>query len=886
MNKLKSAIVTLAIPVLPALLVAQQPAALQPTAQKHATAIRVASGAINLDGKLTESVWATAPALTDFVQKDPIEGGAPSDRVEVRFAYDDAALFVGIRVFSKDPQHIQSPISRRDNIDQAEYLLVSLDTYLDHRTAYSFAVTASGVRGDWYHPVDNESSYDQSFDPVWDAQTHPDSLGWTAEMRIPFSQLRFNATNAQTWGVNIDHWIPARNENDYWSLVSKKEQGWASRFGVLEGIEGIKPSRRLELMPYVAADATLNGDRDRRNPFDNGSNVSPRVGGDLKMGLGPALTLAATVNPDFGQVEADPAEVNLSAFETFFSEKRPFFVEGSQLLRGNGASYFYSRRIGARPRGGASGSFVDYPNASTILGAAKITGNLRNGTSVGLLAAVTDREYARTFDLAANHFGKTLVAPMTEYGVSRLQRQFGSSASTVGLSQTVVQRNMSSGSPLAALLDKNAYTGGADMDLRWAGGKYDLRTYLGYSVVSGDTLAIAGIQQSSAHYWQRPDAKAYHYDPSRTSMFGFGSTVQLNKNGGKHWLGNLGVGTESPGFELNDLGRLGTGDGKFGFGFLRYRETQPNRLFRNYGADVSHYSEWNYDNNIQTSSPEFDADVTFRNFWGLSFTTFHNYGILDERLTRGGPLMGYPSSNAAIINLYSSSASKTRWNARVYYGKDEFGAPLNRLSGSLSIRPGPRWQFSAEPNYLRAVDSRQYVATLDNGSAATYGKRYVFSWIDRSTFLTDFRMNFTVKPDLTLEMYAEPFAASGRYYRIGELDAPRSFGLRTYGTDGTTITQNPDKSYSVTDTKIKDSSGNPSTFTVPFRDFNVRSWNSNTVIRWEYRPGSTLYLVWQQSRGSQETRGNLVGLNDLFGGLSATGTNFFAVKASYWIPAL
>jgi hypothetical protein len=248
--------------------------------------------------------------------------------------------------------------------------------------------------------------------------------------------------------------------------------------------------------------------------------------------------------------------------------------------------------------------------------------------------------------------------------------------------------------------------------------------------------------------------------------------------------------------------------------------------------------------------------------------------------------MGYPSSNTAIVNLYSSSVSKTRWNARVYYGKDEFGAPLNRLSGSLSIRPGPRWQFSAEPNYLRAVDFRQYVRTMANGGPATYGNRYVFSRIDRSTFLTDFRMNFTVKPDLTLEMYAEPFAASGHYDWFGELDAPRSFSLRAYGTDGTTITQNADKSFSVTDTKIKTSAGAPTTFTIPFPDFNVRSFNSNVVVRWEYRPGSTLYVVWQQSRGSQESRGNLVGLGDLFGGLSATGSNFFAVKASYWIPAL
>jgi hypothetical protein len=305
----------------------QTPAPVQTTSPaKVATATRL-QGTIRLDGKLDDAQWSAATPISDFVQKDPVEGATPSDKMEVRFLYDDAALYVGTRVVSKDPTHIQAPVSRRDNISQAEHIWVSFDSYRDHRTAYSFGISASGVRADWYHPSDNETNIDLSFDPVWEAAADINPTGWTAEMRIPFSQLRFNAADVQSWGLNIDHWIPSRNEDVFWIPVPKKATGWSSRMGLLEGIRGIKPARRLELTPYVASDATLTGNRDRRDPFDNGSNLGARVGGDLKMGLGPSLTLAATINPDFGQVEADPAEVNLSAFETIFPEKRPFFVE-------------------------------------------------------------------------------------------------------------------------------------------------------------------------------------------------------------------------------------------------------------------------------------------------------------------------------------------------------------------------------------------------------------------------------------------------------------------------------------------------------------------------------------------------------------------------------
>ncbi len=695
------------------------------TTGKTAVATRVSDGAVNVDGRIDEAVWQTTAPLTDFVQKEPVEGSAPTNQLEVRFVYDDDALYVATRVLSKNPSGIQAPVTRRDNINQADHIWISLDSYRDRRTAYSFGISASGVRADWYHPSDDETNVDMSFDPVWEAAADRNTTGWTSEMRIPFSQLRFNASDVQTWGLNVDHWMPATNEDVFWIPTPRKETGWSSRMGTLTGIRGIKPSRRLELMPYVATEARMTGDRDRRNPFDDGRNLGARVGGDVKMGLGPSLTLQATVNPDFGQVEADPAEVNLSAFETFFSERRPFFIEGNEILRGAG-SFFYSRRIGARPRSGAIGDYVDYPDASTILGAAKLTGRLASGVSIGALTAVTSREQARTHNLVSGAFADTLVAPLVAYAVTRVQKEYGAAASTIGLTLTGVQRDISSGEPLSRLLNKSAYSGAVNVNHRIWGGMYSVDAQVGFSHITGDSTAILGAQRSSARYYQRPDAESYELDPSRTSLSGLSGYLDLGKNSGRHWLGGLFVGTESPGYELNDLGRLGTADGITGVGYVRYRETQPGKYLRSYGVQTSHENEWNYDRDRQFGAIRADADATFKNFWRLDLTAWHDVRSQNARQTRGGPLMQTPYNDVAIISLGNSSASKTQWTARVYYGKDEFGAPTNRISGSISIRPAPQWQIRFEPNYLRAVDSRQFVTSLAGGPGSTFDRRYVF----------------------------------------------------------------------------------------------------------------------------------------------------------------
>src|SRR5688572_4402603 len=839
-----------------------------------ARAVRLAE-AVRMDGRLTENVWQSAPPVTGLLQREPNEGEPAPENTEVRFAYDEDALYVGARMYSKNPRDIRALITRRDQEGISEFIAVTLDTYLDRRTAYSFAVTPSGVRLDFYHASDDEDG-DSGYDPVWQAEARIDSIGWTAEMRIPFNQLRFSPRDAQLWGLNVIRRVPARNEDNYWRLIRKDETGWASRMGLLTGIHGIAPSHRVEALPYVAGGSRLRYVSDPEDPFLHRYDNDARVGGDLKLGLGPNLTVDVTLNPDFGQVEADPAVVNLSAFEVFFDEKRPFFTEGAQLLRGNGPSYFYSRRIGASPACAAGGDFVECPQNASILGAAKVTGRLANGMSLGGLAAITGREHARTYDTTTSTFGRTLVAPTVGYGVTRLQQEFGASKSVVGLTLTAVQRDLEPS--LAARYNKQAYSGGADWVLRWDRGAYVLRGWLGFSHIRGDAAAINRVQRSGVHFFQRPDASYIDYDPTRTSLTGSVANAEFQKTKG-NFLYSFGYGWESPAYDPNDAGRLGNADGRFGFLNVNYRQTKPRGKLQNWSVGLYNATEYDFGGDRQYHVSELYGNFTFRNFWNIN--TYFDWfpSSFDHSATRGGPTMRTTASWNYVIQLSNSFGAKTSWNGRVYYGEDELGGETYRLSGRLSIRPSTRFQFSATPNYLRAIGSRQYVTTFGSGGPPeTYGSRYVFARIDQSTFLMQLRANYTIGPDLSLELYGEPFAASGKYYGLGELARARTFDLREYGTSGTTIARDSVGNYIVTD------NGGADTLNIANPDFNILSFRSNAVLRWEWRPGSTLFLVWAQDRFGFTPAGKLVGFSELVDSFGAQGSNFLAVKISYWIP--
>ena len=814
--------------------------------RKRATATRAADGAIRIDGRLDEAAWQAATPMTDFVQKEPAEGEPATDAIDIRFVFDDNALYVGARM--RSAAAIQAPLGRRDEGDQAEHVVVSLDTYQDRRTAYSFGVTATGVRIDFFHDSDDEFSDDETFNPVWQARTVVEEDGWTAELWIPFSQLRFNERTPQVWGLNVKRWVPTKNEEVYWSPILRTDDRWASLFGDLHGLDGIQPPRRIELLPYVAGDSR----RSTAAPGDpfGGSTASGRVGADVKLGIGTNLTLEATVNPDFGQVEADPAEVNLSVFETFFAERRPFFVEGANLLSGNVNNYFYSRRIGASPPGEADADYVDHPSTTTILGAAKLTGRLSSGTSIGMLGAVTDEESARTF--TAGEFGRFRVAPRTAYGVARVTQEVGQAGSTVALMATMVHRGLEAGDPLAARLTRNAFTLSGDSVLRF--GDYEVQGYLGVTHVDGDAPVIARLQRASARYFQRPDVDYVRFDPLRTSLSGAKGGLSIERQQARHWLWEASAIFETPEFESNDLGRLTSGDGIQVNAELEYQETQPARWYREYSFSFEESVEWNYGRDLQASQVGANANVTWPNFWESELRTSYDFRRQDMRLTRGGPSMERPAGWALSFETETSNASQTQGSVEIDYARNEDGGLTFAVATGFTLRPAPQWQLSISPAYEREVDTQQHVETFDGGAAATFGRRYIFGEIDRSTYSAQLRVNYTFKPDLTLDFYGEPFAASGTYASFGELAAAR--GRLLLPVDGAALGLD--------------------------EDFNVRSFRSNLVLRWEWRPGSTLYLVWQQDREADALRRARAGVGDLFRSFGAAGDNYFAVKASFW----
>jgi hypothetical protein len=849
---------------------------------KLASAVRIMGAAPKIDGVLDDPAWEAAVPITDFVEKLPIEGALPKFKTEVRILYDHDALYVGARLYRPDPQNISTAITRRDGTSNSETLVLSFDTYLDRRTAYSFSISSGGVRSDYYHGTDSQGDRQYEFDPIWSARAKVDDRGWTAEIRIPFSQLRFGGRKTQLWGLEIERSIPDRNADLYWVLIPKANEfsGWSSFFGRLQGLDGINTARGVEVVPYVAGDVTLRGNRDPANPFDQ--KFLGRAGADLKAGLGSNLTLDATVNPDFGQVEADPAEVNLTAFETVFDEKRPFFVEGNEILTGRAQNflgrptYFYTRRIGANPHGSVLGDFIDVPRNTTILGAAKVTGRLPSRLSVGLLASVTAREFARGYDSTTGVFSRVPVEAPAGFGVLRLQQEVGSSQSTLGMVLTGIHRGLGAPGGLDTLLDRDAVTGGVDWRLRFEEGKYELTGWAGFSRIEGDFRGVDRVQRSSAHYLQRPDQTYYRYDSLRTSLSGYTVSVRGDKNAGKHSLWGIQLALKSPGFEINDVGQMARADAvDFNVDF-QYRDTEPHRVFRYLQIGHSVIGQWDFGLERQFLHLGESANFTFNNFWGIGYQVTYSPRAMSNTLTRGGPYMEAPGNWLFKGLLSGNQFARTTWNVSASYQTDELDGHAFVASAGITTRPAARWEASITPRYARSTNPRQYITTIDQGPATTFGNRYLFAYIDQSTIAAQFRLNFAFTPNLTVQGYAEPFAASGRYYRFGELARPRVSDLRTYGAvAGTTIARQPDGTFSVTD--------GAATFGFSSPDFNVLSFRSNLVLRWEWLPGSTFFLIWQQNRSNVLPTGAYVGLGSLWDAATSPGDNFLAVKVSYWL---
>lgn len=843
---------------------------------RQLTAVRVGPGAIQVDGSLDDPGWAGVAFTAGFLQKRPVDGAAPSQPTEVAVAFDDTALIVGVRLTQR-PETIRAGLTRRDTFKDLDAIAVSLDTYGDHRTAYTFGVTAGGTRFDHFHARDDETDIDPSFDPVWEAATARGPMGWTAELRIPFSQLVALPQVPRCWGINVTRWIAATGEQLYWQLIPSDATGWSSGFGSLVGIDGALLHRRLELLPFVATDATLGARR----------AVGVRLGADLKAPVGRSATLQATVLPDFGQVEADPAVLNLTTVETIFDEKRPFFVDSRRMFEGGsiGADtrYFYTRRIGAIPRQTAGDAPEGAPTTAAILGAGKLFGRTLSGLSAGALVAVSDRTEAsgrtagRLGSVTRGAADHTPLAPLTAFGIARAQQQLDRRGSTIGVIATGVERRLAPDDPLANRLPRAAFAGGADWNLRLGDGGSALSGDVAASRVAGSRDAITLVQQAPAHYLQRPDRSSGSLDPMRTSLAGLRGAIRFEQLAGAHWLGSVEATAISRGFELNDAGILQVADRLGGEAALTYRDNHVAGALRRYQLSLIGGGQWNFERTRVKARIMVNTTTVWRNDWQVDSHAHYEPRAVSDQLTRGGPVMATPGTFDGSVTVRNSPASPLRHGGQLFAVADGLGGRTLDLSATVAYSSGGHWTVSAQPDLEVDAHQRQYVATIAGGPAATFGQRYVFGELRRNTASLPVRFGYAFTADLTLDLYAAPYLTSGRYAGLGELAAPRSLQLRRYGEGGLAIAATGD-GYDVVDGAARFHLANP--------DFDQVAFRSTAVVRWEWAPGSTLFVVWQQDRHGGSAMGGVAGpelLGDLF---SVPGSHTFAVKLAYWSPWL
>ncbi|MES2177118.1 MAG: DUF5916 domain-containing protein [Gemmatimonadota bacterium] len=859
---------------------------------------------IAIDGRLDDAGWKDALPILDFHQQSPDEGKSPAERTEVRIMFDASAVYIGARMFdSQGAAAVRSQLVRRDqllNDNASDKIAFVLDPYHDRQSRVWFELNPLGVKGDHLNG-------DASYDPVWEGASHVDSLGWTAEFRIPLSQLRFPRDSVQTWGMQIWRTLARRNEFDMWAFWRNNEPGGPGYFGTIEGLELAAQPKQLELLPYVVSKSRFALPA-VGNPFRSKQEMTGRLGGDLKYNITSSLTLDATVNPDFGQVEVDPAVVNLSDFETTFQEKRPFFVANSGAFSFGGfncffcsnvssLNVFYSRRIGRAPQLGglinSQASFADVPDASTILGAAKITGRTKDGLSVAMLEAVTNRVNANyvTSTAAGAPLLSREAEPMTNYFVGRLRKDLRRGDTRIGMITTQTNRFMNDSTEISRLRG-SAQLVGADIQHYWNNRGFSFQSQVALSQVGGDTAAMRRTQLTSSHYFQRPDRQATSdglfdiaYDPKRTSLRGYGVYARLAKESGD-WLMETAQNWRSPGFEVNDIGTLSRTDYKWMQASVLRQWTTPGKWYRDAAAIVGGQTAFNYDGDQIDQQEEIWGRVTLSNYVGISGFVINHPPTYDATRTRGGVVQKTAGYNFYSVSLNGDQRNRITWDGGADYGKNIEDNGWNGDGyADLIIKPLVNLRLSFGPSYSRSITPTQFVTNIADASATAFsGQRSVFARLDQHSLSMNTRINATFSPTLTLELFAQPFLASGAYDELKQYAAPRTLATQTYGKDLGTLTTNRNANGSVSSYRVDpDGSGPSSAFDVGNPDFNVRSLRGTAVLRWEYRPGSTVYFVWTQERSGSEPYGDFDFNRDKSALFRDRPINVFQIKASYWL---
>lgn len=826
------------------------------------TTTRLTTAKPTIDGVLNDPCWSTGEWSGDYIQWIPKEGDQPTQETQLKILYDDKNLYVALRAFDKEPARISRKAGRRDELT-GDVMGVTFDSYHDHRTGFEFSVTASGQKVDLI--LTNPMNGDFNWNAVWYVKTGLEDSAWVAEYEIPLSQLRYSSDPEQVWGLHAWRWLDRLSEESDWEVQSLTGPGMLYAFGELRGIRGIPKSQRIEIMPY-AVGKLKTFEKVPGNPFaSDGQTWMGNVGLDAKIGLSSNFTADLTVNPDFGQVESDPSVMNLTAFETFYEEKRPFFLEGKNIFKFElgEASLFYSRRIGQspdyRPELG-NDEYLKYPNNTSILSAVKISGKSSKGLALGVLHSLTAGENARLY--SGGETSNLRVEPLTSYTVGRLQQDYKEGNTVLGAIFTATNRFIKDS--YLEDMNRDAFTGGVDFLHQWRDKEFFLDAKIIGSSINGDPAAMVRLQSSSARYYQRPDASHLHFDPTLTNLSGHGGRIKIGKGSKGLLRYSSEFNWKSPGLDLNDLGFMQMADLVEQETEVSYFVNKPVSIFRTYSVGLHQRNQWDYRMKYQSSGFYLQSNMEFLNRWAFSPTVYYQNETLDTHLLRGGNAVLLPALWEGTVNIHSDQSKKIYFSL---FGS-RTAAQNDHLSNSFykaeaTVIPYNVLKLSLSMNYSENTDNLQYISN-----------QTPLAHLDQKTLGATFRIDYNITPEISLQYYGSPFASVGKYSALKEITQPRAERYSDrFSLLNTTLVGNE---YQVA------ANGETPPYSIQNPDFTFTQFRSNLVFRWEYRPGSQVFLVWGNERTSWKNDSQtkvdraISQLSDVF------PNNIFLVKVNYW----
>lgn len=834
-----------------------------------------------IDGILNDAIWLKGIWQGGFVQREPKSGVDPSQNTEFQIFYDNDYLYIGIKAYDNSPDSIMHRVSRRDEIE-GDAVGLAIDSYHDKQTAFGFWVNAAGVKKDFILTNDGDNQ-DLNWDPIWWVKTAKNNEGWTAEMKIPLNQLRFAGLDDLTWGLQVGRYYFRKQESSYWQFVPKDASGWVHNFGEINGLRGLTPKRQVEIAPYVVTKAE-RFKKENGNPFMTGRKNNISAGADAKIGLTNNFILDLTVNPDFGQVEADPSVVNLTAFETYFEEKRPFFVEGRNLFNfnlqggdGDGAAenLFYSRRIGRSPQlypeNVSDNAYVEIPSNTTILGAAKLSGRTNNGLSVGVMETLTLNSFANISDAGTR--STEIVEPLTNYFVGTVKKEFNKGNTIVNSIFTSTNRQLTE--VTKDYLHKDAFTGGLDLQQYWKNKVYFFNFKMYFSNVRGTKNAIASTQNSPLRYFQRTDIKHVSLDSSRTSLTGTGGLMQFGKVGEGHFRYMGFLSWKSPQLEVNDIGYSHSADDVFQAFWVGIRYWEPFFIFRNFNINFNQWAGWNFAKENTYKGGNINFYLQFKNYWGFGGGINRGGERLSNSALRGGPMLKLPGNWNYWYNISSDGRKKVTFTVG---GSQNIGDnAYNRSTsyfGFINYRPSKKISLTLVPEYSYGWNKLQYVANTDlNGDP-----RYINASINRKSYELSLRLEYSINPELTFQYYARPYLSSVSYFDYKYVNNPKANSLNDrfvlYNDSQLTFDRDNAVCY-------VDENGGGNDYSFDLRDQNYLDFQSTFIARWEYRPGSTLFFVWTMNKNDYYQSPSSSVNNDISNLYDTYPYSVFLVKFAY-----